>query len=245
MFTDLDGDGRDELVVTGPAADQVVWYRVPEDPTSLWTRHVVAEGLQVEGAAVADIDGDGRPDIVTARFWFIAPAAIGTGKWHQHASAPNFRGSSRVWIRDINRDGLPDILIAESDYEDARISWFRHPGQEKVGDPWPEHVIDGGTLYNPHAVDFIDINKNGSIALIVGEMKAAFGTTNPNPPRLFLVQDTSGRGEAWEWQLLHSGMGAHEAWVVAGPPQHDWTMVGKSFRNPQVRRWVLWCDLRS
>ena len=46
--------------MTGPAANQVVWYRVPEDPTKLWTRHVVAEGLQVEGAAVADINGDGQ-----------------------------------------------------------------------------------------------------------------------------------------------------------------------------------------
>jgi hypothetical protein len=68
---DLDGDGVDELVVgsrgtlnaeTGPSVNL---FKVASPDASKWDKHVVDnKGVAAEDLAVADLNGDGKPDIV-------------------------------------------------------------------------------------------------------------------------------------------------------------------------------------
>jgi hypothetical protein len=70
---DLDGDGGDELIIgvrdnlsDKPGEKCGVRVYKPIDPRAgKWERHLIDEGgVAVEDLAVADLDGDGRPDIV-------------------------------------------------------------------------------------------------------------------------------------------------------------------------------------
>src|SRR5262249_31767781 len=72
-FADLDGDGGDELIigVRDDLSQQpgerrgVRIYKALDDRGTRWARHIVeGGGVATEDLAVADLDGDGRPDIV-------------------------------------------------------------------------------------------------------------------------------------------------------------------------------------
>jgi hypothetical protein len=72
---DLDGDGDDELVIgvrddLGMKSGErrgVRIYKALDDTATKWTRHVIEDGgVAVEDLAAADLDGDGRIDLVAA-----------------------------------------------------------------------------------------------------------------------------------------------------------------------------------
>jgi hypothetical protein len=99
---DVNGDGRPDLIVGGRASGGLVWYEGPA-----WTKHVVSgEGNFSTDHEVADIDGDGRNDIVsllvTGLVWFRAPEW--EMKWVDRQPLHD------VEVADLNRDGRPDLV---------------------------------------------------------------------------------------------------------------------------------------
>ncbi len=67
-MADLDGDGADEIVFghsDTPEVFGVTAYRATNPEGTQWEKHVIdAGGMATEDLVVADLNGDGRPDIV-------------------------------------------------------------------------------------------------------------------------------------------------------------------------------------
>ena len=80
----------------------------------------------------SDLDGDGDVDIAMPDRW-LENKQNGS-EWVKHSLPFGKRGpwglSSRSWIVDINQDGFPDIVMADSDQKNSQMAWLENDGQK-------------------------------------------------------------------------------------------------------------------
>jgi hypothetical protein len=77
---DLDGDGNDEIVAgyRGPGTSLFVYY-VTDASAKNWERQLLDAEMATSGVVIADLNGDGRPDVVAIG------SATGNVKWYENA----------------------------------------------------------------------------------------------------------------------------------------------------------------
>ncbi len=66
-----------------------------------------------EGISVIDMNGDGRPDLLSGAYWYENPGPQG-GEWHRHQYRTvditgEFVSDCGEWAVDVNHDGAPDV----------------------------------------------------------------------------------------------------------------------------------------
>jgi hypothetical protein len=113
--------------------------QMPAAAQTRFVKHILTSDFISEGVAVADINRDGRPDIVAGACWFEAP------RWTKHAIAPvktydpltQFSNSFLNFTMDVNQDGWTDMIRISLPGEEA--VWYENPGS-KTG-YWPMHTI--------------------------------------------------------------------------------------------------------
>ena len=95
-----------------------------------------------EGVATADVNKDGKQDVVVGDYWYENPG------WTAHEirkpRKPDRGGYTEafaVYTKDFNRDGWADILVIPFHGKDAK--WYENP-QNKSGH-WVERVAFKGT----------------------------------------------------------------------------------------------------
>jgi len=174
-LADLDRDGVPELVsasgwTDGSFPDSIAWFRLPKDPrnASRWERFILAD-RDAPGynhyLAVADVNGDGRPDVASAAksgpagnwfaWWEQPPDLI--KPWKKHLIAANQEGATNILIADLNGDGKPDFLGSRG--HGRGVVWFEAPG-------WVLHEITT-TYVGPHGMAAADIDGDGDIDFAV------------------------------------------------------------------------------
>src|SRR5215203_1460411 len=129
-------------------------------PPDIPFRIQMLDGGASETAAVADINKDGRLDIVSGENWYEAPA------WTKHQfrelgfSSNYIDGFSDLPI-DVDGDGYPDI--ASVTWFAKKVSWYRNPG--KAGGLWVEAPINSG--FNIEFATLADMDNDGKMTEIV------------------------------------------------------------------------------
>jgi hypothetical protein len=121
------------------------------------------------GVEIADIDGDGLPDIVAlatnpARFvWYRNP------DWQRFTITTRSNSNIAAAPHDIDGDGDIDLVLASEfglnrSTEGGLVNWFENPGNPTENQEWSSHAID--QIPTSHRVKWGDINGDGSMELI-------------------------------------------------------------------------------
>jgi hypothetical protein len=122
--------------------------RTTPSPEIPFEKHTLDLGFS-ETAAVADVNRDGRLDIISGENWFEQAPPLAKGgkpRWIKH----KFRdlGYSMFYQEnlsdlaiDVNGDGHMDIVSCS--YWSKPLTWWDNPGASKQ--PWREHLIATGS----------------------------------------------------------------------------------------------------
>ncbi|MDI7275476.1 MAG: VCBS repeat-containing protein [Anaerolineae bacterium] len=235
LFADLDGDGQRELVANAAyQAWGVYVYKRRLDPAEPWLKATVQEGYSEEGLAVADLDGDGTLEIISGPDWYAPPpGGPMAGPWERRTYAPGFREMSRVAAVDVTGNGRPDLVIAESEYVDGRLSWFENRLGEDPDQPWIEHELASGLVF-AHSLEARRERSAGEVRIFVAEM-ASGGWGQPyNYDARLLQFVTSDCGRTWRGDLLHRGTGTHQALMCDVDGDGALEVAGKEWKYPKV-----------
>jgi hypothetical protein len=124
-IADVDGDGYNDLLITdpgpyGPTPPTVNYLR--QDPANPGTflapvAFSIAQGQLAQSIIVADLNGDGHPDIVVGDRYGVSvllQSATTPGSFAAATTYPVPYGAYQVAVADVNDDGLPDLVVTNS-----------------------------------------------------------------------------------------------------------------------------------
>lgn len=122
-LADIDGDWRLDAVVGFEAINKpgkLAWYEQGASVLAPWIEHLIAEPVGPMSLDVADMDGDGDPDVIvgehnykepaTARLLIFENADGRGGQWRQHVVHTGDEHHDGAQVVDIDGDGDLDIL---------------------------------------------------------------------------------------------------------------------------------------
>jgi hypothetical protein len=149
-----------------PAAAALVFLSAAGRPPDIpYQVHRLDPGAN-ETAALADVNRDGRLDIVSGENWYEAPS------WQKHPFRElnytnNYVDAFSDLPVDVDGDGFPDIVTAT--WFARKLAWWKNPGRS--GGPWKESVIDSG--YPIEFAFLVDLDNDGQRREILPEAGSA------------------------------------------------------------------------
>jgi hypothetical protein len=186
QIADMDGDGKPDLIVDNFSSNTLSVFRNTGSTGSISTASFAAKvdfatGSHPRGVTVADIDGDGKPDIAVANSSgntlsiFRNISGSGSFTTSSLATRVDFTTGARpidIAIGDLDGDGKPELAVADGDSN--TISVFRNissSGSITTGSLSARVKFTTGT--DPESIAIADVDGDGKPDLAAGNYASA------------------------------------------------------------------------
>jgi hypothetical protein len=158
---DVNGDGYEDILGAGWQEDGIFYWENPRKTGVLWPKRKIVSSKDTEGLTMADVDGDGRQDLLVSNYsrqpmlWIrVLPKA----EFEVHVIQQSGQGNGHgVGFGDIDGDGKGDIVTERG--------WFRQIDWKK--DQWEyraEFMLHDASI----RIEVSDVNRDGKADLIYG-----------------------------------------------------------------------------
>ena len=170
---DFNVDGWADILVVARPGQPALWYENPKSLTGSWISHVALDTVDGEAPLFADVNGDGKPELVMVNRghigWGYPDPSNPNSPWLRQSISPagtwgiNTHG---MGLGDVNGDGRMDIIVSKN--------WWEQPPGGAT--PWIEHDYDftppsdgGAQIYT------YDVNNDGLMDVITSLDAHGFG----------------------------------------------------------------------
>lgn len=215
-FVDVDGDGRTDLLCGDTRDRQMIWLKSPSvKGETKWKKYTIsgtnapATDTFSHGLGYGDLNGDGRPDVITREGWWEGPADPKSPQWKFYPAELG-EECSQMYAMDVNRDGKMDVISAS-----AHLSgiWWHEQLRDADGTiHWKPHVLSYA-FAESHAVELADINGDGHLDIVTGKRNLKKNTWRNNPgthgpPLLYWFEFDPASEYYWKPHLIDDMSGA-------------------------------------
>jgi hypothetical protein len=213
-FVDVNGDGRPDLICNDPEASQMIWMESPSRKgDTIWKRHIISAGSlgtnrYTHGLGYADMNGDGRADIIITKGWWECPPDPAQSNWVFHPAGLG-EDCSQIYAMDLNGDAKIDLISVSA--HNYGIWWHERSSPNPYDSIWIHHTIFKA-FSQSHAMAMADMNGDGHPDLITGKRHFAHNEKDPGalePSVLYWFEFRPGKNPQWIPHLIDdiSGVG--------------------------------------
>lgn len=247
VFGDFLGIGRPQLAYWNQQAKSIFLARIPSDPrnTEPWSATVLFSGSAgegakpgaaryAEGASAADIDGDGKVDLLAGNYWF------------KHAGGSNFAAvqiapvGGLIFAGKLKPGKYPQIVISPGDGV-GPLRWYECRGDPANSQDWLGHDLAGRDLVHGHTLQLGDINGDGHLDIFAAEMaKWTENRQDPDHPGATAwIFYGDGQGQ-FRKTVLTTGQGWHEGRLADLDGDGDLDLLNKPYNwdTPRIDVWL-------
>ncbi len=237
-FGDFDGDGVAELVYWNQGNSDhnntfagLYLAEIPTNPKSVtaWPATAIYSGFS-EAVAAADIDKDGKQDILFGGYWL----KHGGGTNYTAHVIDSTQKGSRVATGDLNEDGFTDVVMVIGDGI-GPLKWYECTADPTDANCWVAHDLLGINVNYGHSLEIGDVNQDSHLDIFVAEMRLNGGNEGAKT-RLFLGDGTGN----FALEDIATGIGNHESKLADLDGDGDLDILGKPFNwdTPRLDIWL-------
>jgi hypothetical protein len=161
-----------------------------------WKKTVIDKAFRSEGVALADVNNDGKIDVLTGEAWYEAP------DWKMHEIrklgdyGDGLKGYSQsfcCWAEDLNNDGWVDLIVIG--FPGGPCYWYENP--KGASGHWKQHTIWHSACNE--TPQYVDLFNNGKRVLVMGwqpkgkdnQGQMAYFTPGKDPTQLWEMHPIS------------------------------------------------------
>ncbi|RVU01352.1 VCBS repeat-containing protein [Mucilaginibacter limnophilus] len=141
-----------------------------QSPTGEFKKHTLTTEFKSEGVAVADVNKDGKLDVIAGPHWYEAP------NWKRHDiyesrvydPGKEYATSFLNLNLDINFDGWDDVIVIG--FPGSPGVWYENP-KNKEG-YWTKHNFLDSTGIGNESPNFVDIDGDGRLDILCADSRA-------------------------------------------------------------------------